>query len=223
MNNEYQRIDWVQKKLQEIHRGFEILDAGCGRQQYKKFCAHLKYYSQDFGKYVADEKDSITASYDNYQYGRLDYVGNIWEVDAPDSSFDAILCTEVLEHVPHPNRTIKEFSRLLRPGGTLILTVPSNSLRHMDPYYFFSGFSDRYLEKTLSDYSFTKIHINAVGSYHQWLMVEAFRCMRHEGLLAMMLLMPAMLYHYIRQQRATQKEINTLCFGYHVTATLKET
>lgn len=222
INNEYERIDWVESKLRSINTGAKLLDAGCGKQQYRKFCSHLKYYSQDFGKYTTDEKDSMTASNIEYRYGNLDYIGNIWEVDAPDSSFDAILCTEVLEHVPYPNKTIKEFARLLKPGGMLVLTVPSNSLRHMDPFYYFSGFSDRFLKNALYTNSFTNINIKAIGSYHKWLMVEAFRCIRHEGLLAMIFLMPAALYHYIRQRKATQKEINTLCFGYHVTARLKE-
>jgi len=42
--------------------------------------------------------------------------------------------------------------------------------------------------------------------------------MRYEGLVACMALWPAFLYHYWRQRRPSEKEINTLCFGYHVTA-----
>jgi SAM-dependent methyltransferase len=42
----------------------------------------------------------------------------------PDSSFDAIVCTEVLEHVPDPCAALAELRRLLTPGGYLCLTVP---------------------------------------------------------------------------------------------------
>ena len=222
INNEFYRIDWVKGELRSIPAGAKILDAGCGKQQFRKFCTHLNYFSQDFGKYKQDEKDSMTASHSDYQYGHLDYIGNIWEIDAPSSSFDAILCTEVLEHIPYPNRTIREFGRLLKPGGKLLLTVPSNSLRHMDPFYYYSGFSDRFLKNALVENSFSNISVQAIGSYHKWLMVEAYRCMRHEGLLAALFLMPAFVYHYLRQRKATQKDINTLCFGYHATAILKE-
>ena len=42
-----------------------------------------------------------------------------------DHSFDAIISTEVIEHLENPRATFRDFSRLLRPGGTLILTTPN--------------------------------------------------------------------------------------------------
>ncbi len=48
----------------------------------------------------------------------------------PDHSFDAITCTEVIAHLENPRFVFREFSRLLRPGGVLILTMPNQeSLR----------------------------------------------------------------------------------------------
>ena len=218
LNNEYQRKEWIQRQLSLLPPDSLILDAGCGRQPYRAFCRHLIYYAQDFGRYETDEKDSLTAAKTAYVYGNLDYTGNIWEIDEQDAFFDAILCTEVFEHIPYPNRTLKEFARLLKPGGNLILTVPSNALRHMDPFFYYSGFSDRYLRLALGENGFRDVCIMPVGSYHAWLMVEEARTIRHEGLLACMALWPAFLYHYLRQRRPSEKEINTLCFGYHVTA-----
>ena len=87
----------------------------------------------------------------------------------------------------------------------------------MDPYYYYSGFSDRYLERILTETGFTGIMIEPSGSYHSWLMVETARCIRKEGLLALVTLWPAFIYHYLKQRKASDKEINTLCFGYHVT------
>lgn len=218
LNNEYQRTEWIQQQLSLLPPGSLILDAGCGRQPYRPFCSHLVYYAQDFGRYTADEKDSLTAATTTYVYGDLDYKGNIWDIDEADGFFDAILCTEVFEHIPYPNRTLTEFARLLKPGGRLILTVPSNALRHMDPFFYYSGFSDRYLKLALNENGFNNMQIVPVGSYHAWLMVEEARSMRYEGLVACMALWPAFLYHYWRQRRPSEKEINTLCFGYHVTA-----
>jgi SAM-dependent methyltransferase len=218
VNNEYMRQEWVRGRLYEIPENSTILDAGCGSQQYRKNCKHLKYYAQDFGNYKKDKKDSLTARTQPYNYGKLDYMGNIWSIDEKDSTFNVILCTEVLEHIPYPNETIKEFSRLLKPGGKLILTVPSNSLRHMDPYYYYSGYSDRYLKLILEENRFHDIKIESIGSYHSWLMVETSRCIRYEGLFALLTLWPAFIYHYLKQRSPSHKEINTLCFGYHVTA-----
>jgi SAM-dependent methyltransferase len=76
-----------------------------------------------------------------------------------------ILCTEVFEHIPYPIETLKEFSRLLKKDGKLLLTAPSNCLRHMDPYFFYSGFSDRWYEKFLNDNGFELESIEAVGDY----------------------------------------------------------
>ena len=66
---------------------------------------------------------------------RIDLVSDITEIPAPDASFDAILCSEVLEHIPEPTHALDEFMRLLRPGGTLILSAPFASLVHFAPYH----------------------------------------------------------------------------------------
>ncbi len=46
---------------------------------------------------------------------RIDLVSDITAIPAPDSTFDAILCSEVLEHVPEPTHALDEFARLLKP------------------------------------------------------------------------------------------------------------
>jgi SAM-dependent methyltransferase len=43
----------------------------------------------------------------------------------PDESLDVILCVSVLEHLWEPLRALREFRRLLAPGGTCLLNVPS--------------------------------------------------------------------------------------------------
>jgi SAM-dependent methyltransferase len=50
-----------------------------------------------------------------------------------DNSLGSILCSEVLEHVRHPERAIAEAFRTLRPGGTLIVTTPYNIVIHNTP------------------------------------------------------------------------------------------
>ena len=212
-------MDWLQAQLALIPAGATLLDAGSGSQQYRRFCNHLDYKAQDFGQYTADSTDGFAAGLggeSGYQYGELDYVGDIWNIAAPDRAFDAILCTEVFEHIPYPTETIAEFARLLKPGGTLILTLPSNCLRHMDPYFFYSGFSNRYLEKFLPEAGFAIQNLEPVGDYYSWLAAEMARTMKNHGVVAKAVLSPA-LFWFMRKPK-TAASINTLCMGYHIVA-----
>lgn len=51
--------------------------------------------------------------------------------------FDVVLCTEVLEHLPEPQRAIDEMFRVLRPGGTLLLTTRFLFPIHDAPHDYF--------------------------------------------------------------------------------------
>ncbi len=152
----------------------------------------------------------------DYQYGTLDYVGDVWNIDEKPDTFDAILCTEVFEHIPLPIETVKEFRPLLKPGGILILTAPSNCLRHMDPYFFYTGFSDRWFEKILKESGFEIKSIKPVGDYYSWLSVEIARTAWTQSLIAKVMLFAAFLYYYNKMK--TNVTVDTLCMGYHVVA-----
>lgn len=222
LNNLNIRREFVKSSLLKITPGSIILDAGCGSQQFKKYCSHLVYKSQDFGGYQIDDKKMLGAesgglgSGTGYEYGSLDYVGDIWNIDEKDGVFDAILCTEVFEHIPFPIETLEEFSRLLKRGGTLVLTAPSNCLRHMDPYFFYTGFSDRWYEKFLVESGFSIEFIEPVGDYYSWLSVELARTAKTHSIFAKLMLFPAFIYFLMKKK--TQVSTDTLCMGYHILA-----
>jgi ubiquinone/menaquinone biosynthesis C-methylase UbiE len=129
MKNQQARDIWLEKTLKKIPVGSRILDAGAGELRYKKFCSHLTYVSQDFAQYngKGDGKALQTRTRNNFN---IDIMSNITSIPEPDGSFDAIMCIEVLEHLPEPLLAIKEFSRLLKPNGHLLLTAPFCSLTH---------------------------------------------------------------------------------------------
>jgi SAM-dependent methyltransferase len=54
--------------------------------------------------------------------------GDIEKMPFADAAFGTVLCTEVLEHVPYPDQALREIHRVLRPGGTLIGSVPARSM-----------------------------------------------------------------------------------------------
>lgn len=63
-----------------------------------------------------------------------DVVGDAHALPFDDASFEALLATEVVEHLREPIRFTAEAARVLRPGGRLILTVPFLYHRHAHPW-----------------------------------------------------------------------------------------
>ncbi len=53
------------------------------------------------------------------------YVGSAAQLPFPDASFASVVSNCVLEHIPPLDESLAEISRVLRPGGTLVITVPS--------------------------------------------------------------------------------------------------
>jgi len=129
------RVNWVIRQLKALPDGLRILDAGAGELRFKTHCSHLQYVAQDFGQYTGDGDGAAlqTGKWDNT---RLDIVSDITSIPVDDASFDAILCSEVFEHIPDAITAVREFWRILKPGGTLLITAPFNSLTHFAPYHF---------------------------------------------------------------------------------------
>jgi len=172
--NKATRDAWLKDTLQKIPTGSRILDAGGGELQYKPLCEHLNYVSQDFAQYdgEGDGKGLQTGAWDQT---RLDIISDITAIPEPDASFDAIMCIEVFEHLPEPIKAIKEFSRLLRPGGYLIITAPFCSLTHFAPYHFYTGFNRYFYEEHLSKNGFKIIDLVENGNYFEYLGQEVRR------------------------------------------------
>jgi ubiquinone/menaquinone biosynthesis C-methylase UbiE len=173
-SNETTRVDWLEKKLAKIPAGARILDAGAGEQQFKKFCTHLNYVAQDFAQYNG-EGDGKGLQMGTWNQTGLDIISDITDIPEPDSSFDAIMCIEVFEHIPNPILALQEFSRLLRPGGYLIITAPFCSLTHFAPYHFSTGFNSYFYELHLQNYGFEIIELQRNGNFFEYLAQEIRR------------------------------------------------
>lgn len=50
--------------------------------------------------------------------------GDAHQLPFPDATFDRVICSEVLEHIPDDLSAMRELNRVLRPGGTMAITVP---------------------------------------------------------------------------------------------------
>ena len=172
--NEKDRQAWLKGALGHLPSGSRILDAGAGELKNKSLCEHLDYVSQDFAQYDGggDGKGLQTGQWDT---SRIDIVCDIISIPESDASFDAILCSEVLEHVPDPAKVIDEFSRLLKPEGTLILTAPFASLVHFAPYHYCSGFSRYWYEHHLPQRGFEITELSPNGDWFAYCQQELMR------------------------------------------------
>jgi ubiquinone/menaquinone biosynthesis C-methylase UbiE len=168
--NESERREWIRKTLQRIPPGLTILDAGAGESQYKEYCSHLTYIAQDFGQY--DGTGDTGLQMGHWDNNKLDIVSDITAIPLPDASVDAIMCTEVFEHIPDPLSALKEFGRLVKPGGYLLITAPFVSFTHFAPYHFNTGFSKYFYEKHLPANGFTIDDITPNGNYFEFVAQE---------------------------------------------------
>lgn len=216
LNGADARSQWVNGQLLRLPAGSRILDAGAGSQPFRRVCDHLKYYAQDFGSFKGEARVGFSSKSD-YEYGILDYECDITDIPERDGFFDAVLCTEVLEHLPHPARALEELARVLRPGGNLILTLPSHSMRHFDPYYFSAGYSDNWLRQVLGESGFTDIEIVQNGDYYKFVRVELLRLASIKRVLLPLLAPVIMALSLIRE---TDSSRATAGLGYFVTASL---
>jgi ubiquinone/menaquinone biosynthesis C-methylase UbiE len=168
------REDWLEATLKNLPEGSTILDAGAGEGKYKAFCSHLNYFSQDIAEYdgLGDGKGIHTKKRD---YSKLDFISDITEMPIEDNHFDSVMCVEVIEHVPDPLKAIKEIHRVLKVGGTLVLTAPFNSLTHYAPFHYSTGFSRYFYEFNLPKLGFELIEIQPNGNYFEYMAQEIRR------------------------------------------------
>jgi SAM-dependent methyltransferase len=167
------RDAWVAKVLAELPAGARLLDAGAGECQFKKYCGHLQYVSQDNAIYAG--QGDVGLQMGKWDTSQIDIVCDIVSIPEPDGAFDAILCTEVLEHLPDPGRALKELCRILKDGGTLIITAPFWSLTHFAPYHYATGFNRYFYEHHLGELGFDIVELTPNGNFFECIGQEVRR------------------------------------------------
>src|ERR1051325_9969732 len=118
--------DFVKRVAGELPPGTHLLDAGAGECVYKPYFEHCRYESVDLGVGEAA-----------WNYGNLDHVSALDDLPMEDETYDAVLCTQVLEHLERPRASVKEFYRVLKQGGSPPLPAPTPPREPQPPYLFF--------------------------------------------------------------------------------------
>lgn len=169
---ETKRNKWVITRLKKIPKGSSIIDIGAGEMPYRKYCSHLEYKSQDFGKYSGkDVKSGIKSG--EYDTKSVDIISDIANIPVENKSYDFVLCTEVLEHIPDPMLALKEISRINKKA--LIITAPFASLTHFYPFFFYTGFSEQFYKTNLPKFGYKITEMYSYGNYFDLLGMELMR------------------------------------------------
>jgi len=100
-----------------------VIDMGCGDGRHIVESARRGCFAVGLD-YDADELRRARARIGSQRVDLV--VGDASRLPFRDGAFDAVICTETLEHLPDDAGAMREIARLLRPGGTLLGAVPSH-------------------------------------------------------------------------------------------------
>jgi SAM-dependent methyltransferase len=107
----------------EAHAIGKVIDLGCGWMALQGIVHSLDL-----------EYDGLDL---NPKTSEVTFKADIQEMSIiPDGSYDTVLCLQVLEHVPDPQKAVHEIFRILKQGGVAFITVPHLSRVHDEPNDF---------------------------------------------------------------------------------------
>jgi SAM-dependent methyltransferase len=108
----------------------KLVDIGCGSKPYSK-------YFEFINEYIGVDRDNVNA----------DINADAKSLPIDSSTVDVVLCNQVIEHDPEPDKIILEISRVLKNNGILILSAPQMARLHGEPkdYYRFTKWGLKYL------------------------------------------------------------------------------
>lgn len=129
-----------------------VVDLGCGQQPYREYFA-------GFVRYLGLDRPGMPDTGEV-----VDVFADAADLPLTSSIADAVICTEVMEHVPDPRRMLADVHRVLRPGGALVLSVPFTWHIHDEPYDYWR-FTEYGLHRILEESGFEVEDLRAVNGY----------------------------------------------------------
>ncbi len=202
-----------------------VLDIGCGAQPYRAlFPGGVKYLGID----TEDAKKRFGYDVPDTIY----FGGGRFPVES--GSIDFVLCSEVLEHIPDIETFFHEVTRCLRPGGSMVLTVPFSARWHFIPYDYWR-FTPSGLKNILTKAGFTNIAVFARGNqltvacYKQMAVVLSLLLAKNKGALSILsrlagiICLPVFFLLALVANVTMGIDWGDDCLGYTATATLPET
>ena len=132
-------------------RSGHLLEVGCGDQPYRSLVpADCKYVGLDIEQ-AFDGCDPEVVRFDGKRF------------PFRSAAFDSVFHTEVLEHVFETRRFLAECSRVLKPGGSMMFSVPFQARFHYIPDDYFR-FTPSAISQLLAEAGFGEIAISSRGT-----------------------------------------------------------
>jgi SAM-dependent methyltransferase len=150
--NRFHIAEFVAVAARSIEPGARVLDAGAGAAPYRPLFAHTSYTTSDW------------AASSHAEARHSDIIAELSDLPVADSSFDAVIMTEVLEHVADPSAAILEVRRVLAPGGRVWLTTPFVWELHEEPYDYWR-YTPHALRELLTHAGFVSVEVVPFGGW----------------------------------------------------------
>lgn len=140
LNPYWIELRWLRKAGEQLapHAHGLLLDVGVGERPYGQlFARHVKQYiGLEYPPMADNLSPGIWQLLERIR-GIIDVWGDGHRLPFRAQSVDTLLSMEVLEHVPDPDKFVAEFARVLKPGGTLMITVPFMAPLHQLPFDYY--------------------------------------------------------------------------------------
>ncbi len=133
-----------------LQPGCTVLDVGAGLAPYRELFTSFDYLTcdQQGATYTPETP--------------VDIVASAYSIPLGSATLDAVVCTQVLEHLDLPGAALEEFRRLIRAGGKLLITAPFVWYLHEEPNDYFR-FTSHGLRVLLERAGFSQIEIRPLN------------------------------------------------------------
>ncbi len=164
--------DFVRRRLMPLlASGTKLLDAGSGRLQEQHLRAEL----------IAT--GAALETLDFLAGEGVDHVADVADTGLPAQAYEAILCMQVLEHVPDASAVCRELFRLSKPGGHVVVTAPQSAWLHNLPYHY-GHFTNIGMRKMLEESGFEVIALEPQGGHFATMAVmNHYTCRVMDGIM----------------------------------------
>ncbi|WP_208640373.1 class I SAM-dependent methyltransferase [Vibrio aquaticus] len=150
---------WLEEIFDSNTHFSQVLEVGAGNGQ------HIEHVTHSYDRYVMTDLRADMLEAANHNNPKVEVnIQDATKLSYSDNEFDRVIAAHILEHLPSPHTVLREWARVLKPGGVLSILLPC------DPGFAWRlGQSLRAKDKFTSaglDYNYinAREHINSIGN-----------------------------------------------------------